>query len=59
MSKFQRKSSFNAKGILYVDDGIISVENEENGELVKICEHLDDFNGHECTISIAYAEDIE
>jgi hypothetical protein len=59
MSKFQKKYNFNAKGILYVEDGVISVENEETGALVNIPEHLGDFIGKECTLSVAYAEDVE
>lgn len=59
MSKFQKKYNFNAKGILYVEDGIIAVENEENGELVNLHEFLGDFVGKECAISIAYAEELE
>lgn len=59
MSKFQKKSSFNAKGVLYIENGVISVENEDTGELIKISEHLDEFNGHECTVSIGYVEDVE
>ena len=59
MSKFQKKSSFNAKGILYVEDGVLSIENEETGALVKVCDHLDEFNGHECTVAISFAEDVE
>ena len=58
MSKFARKYNFNAKGILYVEDGVISVENEETGELVNIPELLSDFIGKECTLTVAYAEDI-
>ena len=59
MSKFARKYNFNAKGILYINDGVISIENEENGELVDIAEMLEDFVGKECTLAVAYAEDIE
>lgn len=59
MSKFARKYNFNAKGILYIEDGVISIENSETGELVNISEHLTDFVGKECTIAVAYAEDIE
>lgn len=59
MSKFQKKYNFSAKGILYVEDGVISIENEETGELVNIPELLEDFVEKECTLSVAYAEDIE
>ena len=58
MSKFQKKSSFNAKGILYVEDGIIKVENDEPGELVDIFEQLDDFIGKECTLSVAFTDEL-
>lgn len=59
MSKFQKKYNFNAKGILYIEDGVISIENEENGELVNISELLEDFVNKECTLTVAYAEDLE
>jgi hypothetical protein len=59
MSKFARKYNFNAKGILYIEDEILYIENSETGELVSISEHLNDFVGKECTIAVAYAEDIE
>lgn len=59
MSKFQKKYNFNAKGVLYVEDGVISIEHDESGELVNIPELLSDFIGKECTLTVAYAEDIE
>ena len=59
MSKFARKYNFSAKGILYIEDGVLCVENEENGELVNIVEMLEDFSGKECTLTVAYAEDVE
>lgn len=59
MSKFQKKYNFSAKGILYIEDGVISIENSENGVLVNILDHLDDFNGKEVTLTVAYAEDVE
>ena len=59
MSKFQKKYNFNAKGILYVEDGGLFIENEETGALVNILEHLEDFHGKECSLTVAYAEDVE
>lgn len=59
MSKFQKNYNFKAKGILYVQDGIICIENDENGELVSIPELLGDFIGRECALSVAYVEDVE
>lgn len=58
MSKFQKKSSFSAKGILYVEDGQIKVENDETGELVDISEELSEFVGKECSVSVAFTEDL-
>lgn len=58
MSKFQKKYNFNAKGILYIEDDTLSIENEENGELVEIAPLLNDFHGKEVTFSVAYAEDL-
>ena len=58
MSKFSHKYNFNAKGILYIEDGAIHVENESTGELVKISDMLQDFHGKECTLSVAYSEEI-
>ena len=59
MSKFARKYNFNAKGILYIEDGVIHIENEETGALVNIVDLLADFHGKECTLTVAYAEDVE
>lgn len=59
MSKFARKYNFNAKGILYIENGVIHIENEESGELVNIVDMLTDFHGKECTLTVAYAEDVE
>ena len=57
MAKFASKYSFNAKGIMYVENNILSVESGENGELIPIAQFLEDFSGKECTISINYAVD--
>ena len=59
MSKFQKKCNFSANGILYVEDGVIYIENSETGALVNILNHLEDFHRKECTLTIAYTEDIE
>ena len=59
MSKLARKYNFNAKGILYIEDGVLHIENEETGELVNIVDMLEDFKGKECTLTVAYAEAVE
>ena len=59
MSKINKKYTVSAKGIMYVDDGVISIENSETGALIEVADLLNDFNGKECSLSVAYAEDIE
>ena len=59
MSKINRKYTVSAKGMLYIEDGVISVENAETGELVSVASLLDDFNQKECSLTVAYAEDYE
>ena len=59
MSKFSNKYNFSAKGILYVENNALYVENENTGELVNIADMLEDFHKKECTLSVAYQEEIE
>lgn len=59
MSKFSNKYNFSAKGILYIENGALCIENENTGELVNIAEMLKDFHQKECTLSVAYSEEIE
>ena len=59
MSKVTRKYNLNIKGVLYIEDDIISVESEETGALMPVAAFAEAFNGKECTLSIAYAEDCE
>lgn len=59
MSKFNKKFTFSAKGILYIEDKNIFVEHDESGELINIADLLGDFHGKECSLSVAYAEDCE
>jgi len=56
MSKINKKYTVSAKGILYIENGVISVENEETGELIQVSDLLDDFSGKECSLTVAYAE---
>ena len=58
MAKFSNKYNFSAKGILYVEENILSVESAETGELIPIAQFLEDFNGKECAITINYTENI-
>lgn len=58
MSKFQKKYNFSAKGILYIEDGVLSIEHEDSGELINIHEFLDEFHGKECTLTVAYSKEL-
>lgn len=59
MSKINKKYTVSVKAILYVEDNVVSVENAETGELIPLASLLADFSEKECTLSVAYAEDIE
>ena len=58
MAKFANKYNFSAKGILYVEENILSVGSAETGELIPIAQFLSDFSGKECAITINYTENI-
>ena len=57
MSKINKKYTLNIKGMLYVEDDIVSVEIEDTGELMSIASFLGDFDAKECTLTVAYAEE--
>lgn len=59
MSKVTKKYNLNIKGVLYIEDDVISVESEETGALMPIAAFAEDFNGKECSLSIAFVKDIE
>ena len=44
--------------IASLEDGQIKVENDETGELVDISEELSEFVGKECSVSVAFTEDL-
>ena len=56
-SKIQKKFSVSAKGIIDVTDGIVSIENEDTGELINLATLIEDFDGKDCSLSINYGED--
>lgn len=58
MSKVSKKNTLNIKGVIYIEDKVISLE-DENGELVAISDFAGEFDGKEVSLSIAYAEEIE
>jgi len=57
MAKFTSKYSFNAKGILHIEEDVLTMESTDTGELIPISQFLEDFDQKECTISINYAVD--
>lgn len=61
MSKaaFSRNYRLSAKGVLSIDEGIVSVENPDTGELVELATLFVDFADKPVSISISYDEDYE
>lgn len=59
-AKIQKKYSVSAAGTLKIEnDGIISILNEETGELFALDELLSDFADKEVKLGCNYAEDVE
>ena len=46
-----------AKGILSIDDDIVSIENSDTGELVQLSDLFEDFADKSFSLSINYDED--
>ena len=46
-----------AKGILSIDDDIVSIENSDTGELVQLSDLFEDFADKSVSLSINYDED--
>ena len=59
-AKIQRKYSVNASGTLKIEeDGVLSILNEETGELFALNDLLVDFTEKEVKFACNYAEDVE
>nr|DAK86935.1 MAG TPA: YonK protein [Caudoviricetes sp.]DAT63943.1 MAG TPA: YonK protein [Caudoviricetes sp.] len=56
---FNKSYKINAKGVLSIDEGIVSVENPDTGELVELATLFIDFADKPVSISISYDEDYE
>ena len=54
-----KKYTFSAKAVMYIEDDNIYIEHEETGELIPVASLLEEFSGKECSLSVAYAEEIE
>lgn len=58
-SKMNRKYSADVKGIVSVDDGIITVEVEDTDEPVLLADFIKDFVGKpDVKIAISYGEEL-
>lgn len=54
-----KKFSLNADGILNIEDGVVSIENADTGELIDLGELLSDFADRSVKLSVNYSEDYE
>lgn len=54
---FSRKYSLNATGILSIDNGVVSMENPDTGELIPLSVLMEDFMDKTCKLSLNYDED--
>ena len=61
MSKaaFSRNYRLSAKGILSIEENVVTVENPDTGELVKLADLFVDFLDKPVSLSISYDEDYE
>ena len=57
-SKVNKKYAVNVKAIFYIEDNVIRFENSDTGELMPLAPLLEDFDGKECTLSVAFAEEV-
>lgn len=57
MSKINKKHTLNIKAVLYVEDNVISFEDENTGEVIPVASLAQEFDGRECSLAIAYAEE--
>lgn len=59
MASIVKKYSLNAKGILAIEDGVVSLENVDTGEMIPLETLFEDFKDKTVKISVAYDEDFE
>ena len=58
-ASFNKTYKINAKGVLSIDDDIVSIENPDTGELVQLSTLFEDFADKAVALSINYDEDYE
>lgn len=56
---FNKSYKINAKGVLSIEEDVVSVENPDTGELVELATLFADFADRPIAISISYDEDYE
>lgn len=54
-----KKFALNANGILNIENGIVSIENVDTGELINFSELLSDFADRMVKFGVNYDEDYE
>ena len=56
---FNKSYKINAKGVLSIDESIVSVENPDTGELIDLKTLLSEFANRAVKLSVTYDEDYE
>lgn len=54
-----KKYSLNANGILNIEDGVVSIEVQDTGELINLADLFEDFADKTVKLSVNYDEDYE
>lgn len=58
-ASINRNYKLNAKGVLSIDDDIVSIENPDTGELIQLSTLFADFADRTVSINISYDEDYD
>lgn len=59
MANITKKYQLSAKGILVIDNGVIGIENTENGDFLDMATLLADFADKSIKLTVAYDEDYD
>lgn len=58
-ASINRNYKLNAKGVLSIEDDIVSIENPDTGELIQLSTLFSDFADRTVSINISYDEDYD
>lgn len=58
-ASFNKNFKLSAKGVLSIDEDIVSIENPDTGELIQLSTLFEDFADKSVALSISYDEDYE